>query len=409
MTVEVESRGPSSTQLSALASTINAAVSLYSSTNDPYERDTALRNIELASKQLSQCSVEPRRYLMGFHFQPHQVLSVRLAIEMGIFDNLPTSSPFTVNDLVKSNGTDPEFTGRVIRALAAVGIFEELHEGTFKQTQVSREWANKNMQSYTKHAWDNIFVCMSKYMEFFKERGFVSPSDPMNSPYAFAKGVKDIDFFNILSQDPKSVKIFNEAMTSIKDPLGSMYDFGTIQARDDDVALVDIGGGKGQSIQSIRSTYPKLKGKFVLQDLPDVILAGDRVCPPDVIAQSYDFLKQVQPVKAPAYSRYPGAATYLLKSILHDWPDAECRTILRNLAPAMRGYHSKLLIVELVLSDSNPDTSKVLYDINMLFCAGKERSVKQWHALLEGTGFRIQRIFGIDNPVRSVMEVVLDE
>ncbi|KAJ5263536.1 hypothetical protein N7478_011141 [Penicillium angulare] len=364
MTVEVELRGPSSIQLSALASSINAAVSVYSQTTDPYEKEAALRNIELASKQLSQCSVEPRRYLMGFHFQPHQVLCVRLAIEMRIFDKLPTSSPFTVDSLVKSTGTDSEFTGRVIRGLAAVGILEELHEGTFKQTPVSREWANKNMQSYTKHAWDNIFMCMSKYMEFFKERGFVSPSDPMNSPYAFAKGVEDIDFFNILSQDPKSVKVFNEAMTSIKDPLGSMYDFGSLQARDGDVALVDIGGGKGQVSKAYCSPIRNLK---------------------------------------------ESATAYLLKSILHNWPDAECRTILRNLAPAMRGYSSKLLIVELVLSDSNPDTTKVLYDINMLFCAGKERSVKQWHTLLEGTGFRIQRIFGIDNPVRSVMEVLLDE
>lgn len=75
----------------------------------------------------------------------------------------------------------------------------------------------------------------------------------------------------------------------------------------------------------------------------------------------------------------------------------------------MKGHNSKLLIVEMVLSDSHPDASKALYDINMLFCAGKERSVKQWQLLLEGTGFKIQRVFGVDNPVRSVIEVVLEE
>lgn len=297
MTMGLESSGPSSTLLSALASDLNTAVSLYSHATDQSEKEAALRSIELVSKQLSQCSTEPRRYLMGFHFQAHQVLCVRLAIEMGLFEDLPTSIPFTVEDLVKTKSVDNEFTSRIVRALAAVGIFEEVREGTFKQTPVSCEWSNKNMQSYTKHAWDNIFMCMSKYVDFFKERGFVSPSDPMNSPYAFAKGAKNIDFFTLISQDPKAVKLFNEAMTSIKDPLGEMYDFGSIQTEESDIAVVDIGGGKGQSIQSIRSRYPGLKGKFVLQDLPEVIAAGDRVCPPDVMAQPYDFLKQVQPVK----------------------------------------------------------------------------------------------------------------
>ena len=110
-----------------------------------------------------------------------------------------------------------------------------------------------------------------------------------------------------------------------------------------------------------------------------------------------------------AYTCYLGAAAYLLKLILHDWQDAECRTILRNLAPAMRGYKSKLLICDIVLTDTRPDTQKVLYDINMFFMAGKERSVKQWHALMEGTEFRIERIVGLDNPVRSIIEVVLDD
>lgn len=50
--------------------------------------------------------------------------------------------------------------------------------------------------------------------------------------------------------------------------------------------------------------------------------------------------------------------------------------ILRNLVPAMRGYNSKLLICDIALTDTQPDTQKVLYDIDMFFVAGKARSVK---------------------------------
>ncbi|KAL4890600.1 O-methyltransferase-domain-containing protein [Aspergillus ambiguus] len=229
---------------------------------------------------------------------------------------------------------------------------------------------------------------MSSYMDFFNAMGFVSPSDPTNTPYAFARGVKDMDFFTLLQKDQKASKTFNEAMTSLKGhgKIGSSYDFGSLQVTsNDDVVLVDV----------------DIKGKFVLQDLPSVIEAGERVCPPDVEVQPYNFFTQVQPVK--------GAVAYLYKCILHDWPDAECTTILQNLAPAMRGYNSKLLICDVVISDTRPDAQKVLYDINMIFLAGKERSVKQWERLLRGGGFRIERIVGLENPGTSIIEAVLIE
>ncbi|KAL3479923.1 O-methyltransferase-domain-containing protein [Aspergillus californicus] len=383
MTIETVAYEPSPVKLASLASTINKAVLQYSQATSDTERTTGLRQIEVTSQKLAQCVVEPRRSLMAFHFQPHKVLCVRLAIEMGLFDNLPTSAPFTIYDLTKSTGTDPDFTWRIVRTLGALDIFEEVDEGVFKQTALSREWTNKYMQSYTRHSWDNVFRSMSSYLEFFRTTGFVSPFDRMNTPFAFSRGT------------------FNEAMTSFKDPLGDLYDFGSLEAGKDGIVLVDIGGGKGQSIQSICSAYPDLKGRYILQELPAVIAAGDRVCPPEVEVQPYNFFEQVQPVQ--------GAAAYLLKLILHDWQDAECKTILRNLAPAMRGYKSKLLICDIVLSDFRPNLQKVLYDINMFFMAGKERSVKQWHALMEGTGFRIERIVGLDNSVRSVIEAVLDD
>ncbi|KAJ5613802.1 hypothetical protein N7528_007456 [Penicillium herquei] len=401
MTVRQVSSQPDPAELSDLVSKITAAVSCYSQATGPSESEAALRDIQIASNLLSQRSMGPRRYLTGFHFQPHKILCVRIAIEMGLFNDLPLSATFTVNNLVEKHGTDREFTGRIVRALTAASIFEEVQEGVFVQTPLSREWSSQSMQSYTKHSWDNMTSSLTRCMDFFKERGFVSPSDPMNTPFAFARGAEDIDFFNLLSQDAPSIRVFNEAMASIKDPLGSMYDFGSLQPEGDGVVLVDVGGGKGQSIANVRSAYPELKGQWVLQDLPEVIAAGGRTCGKDVKVQPYDFFKQVQPVN--------GASAYLLKSVLHDWPDAECRTILRNLIPAMRGYNSKLLIVELVLPDFQPDAQKVLYDINMLLMSGRERSLKEWHALMQGTGLRIERIVGLDNPVRSVIEVILDE
>lgn len=104
-----------------------------------------------------------------------------------------------------------------------------------------------------------------------------------------------------------------------------------------------------------------------------------------------------------------GAAAYFFKWIFHDWPDARCLNILSNLAPAMRGHASKLLVCDLVIPDKHPPALKALRDINMMQCSGKERSVKQWTELLAKAGFRVVEIHGLQNPTNSVIEAVLDD
>ena len=51
-------------------------------------------------------------------------------------------------------------------------------------------------------------------------------------------------------------------------PLSELLDPATTP---DEVFLVDVGGGKGHCLRSIIQTDPGLKGRVVLQDLPDVV------------------------------------------------------------------------------------------------------------------------------------------
>ena len=40
---------------------------------------------------------------------------------------------------------------------------------------------------------------------------------------------------------------------------------------DNAVFLVDVGGGKGHDLEYLKSKYPNLPGKLILQDVPEVI------------------------------------------------------------------------------------------------------------------------------------------
>ena len=103
-----------------------------------------------------------------------------------------------------------------------------------------------------------------------------------------------------------------------------------------------------------------------------------------------------------------GAKAYMFKSVLHDWPDQACREILRNVKPALIGHDSRLLLAETVIPDKNPPWLKCMQDMNMLTLAGKERSVSEWTELLNGSGFRIIDIHGLDQSTYSIIEAVVD-
>jgi hypothetical protein len=84
---------------------------------------------------------------------------------------------------------------------------------------------------------------------------------------------------------------------------------------------------------------------------------------------------------------------YILKSILHDWPDERCVAILRHCRAALKN-HGRLVLVERVMPErtmDEPDTIRV--DLQMLaVTGGRERSEGEYGELLRAGGWRLARI-----------------
>jgi hypothetical protein len=95
---------------------------------------------------------------------------------------------------------------------------------------------------------------------------------------------------------------------------------------------------------------------------------------------------------------------YLLASVLHDWDDPHATRILAALA---RGATSdtRLRIFEMLLpTDATPHRAKTS-DVLMLlrFDGARERTLGQYRDLLEGTGWRLDRVVARPGPM-SVIE-----
>ncbi|KAL8716477.1 MAG: hypothetical protein Q9225_006204, partial [Loekoesia sp. 1 TL-2023] len=165
---------------------------------------------------------------------------------------------------------------------------------------------------------------------------------------------------------------------------------------DDAVLLVDIGGGGGHVLEDFVNNPARRTGRLVLQDLPGALGDADALKRQGIEAMAYDFFTP-QPVI--------GAKAYYLRGILHDWPDPACREILGNTAAAMRKGHSKLLIDEMVLPDTNIPPKGAFLDLTMMAVeTGSERTSGQWHDLLKSAGLRIEKIWRTDLGLESVIK-----
>lgn len=155
---------------------------------------------------------------------------------------------------------------------------------------------------------------------------------------------------------------------------------------------VDIGGSGGTLLANVLRAQPTARG--ILFDRPDVVARLDRL-DARVEAVGGDFFVEV-----------PAGDLYLLKFILHDWDDDQCRSILANVRRAI-ATDGRLVVVENVLPEvPRPGEAGYLLDLTMMvMTGGRERTATEFAALLAACGFRMERV--VETPVPlSVIEAV---
>ena len=169
--------------------------------------------------------------------------------------------------------------------------------------------------------------------------------------------------------------------------------------------VVDVGGSHGSVSIALAQSFPSLH--ITVQDQPEVVREGRSKLPKglqDRVAFMEHDLFSEQPVTS--------ADVYLLRWILHDWPDAYAMKILRALVPALKSG-SRVCICEQVLPEVG---SLSLYqakgvrsmDLAMLeLHNAKERDMSDWTHLLRKADERFHIVDTKQPPGSrlSVMEV----
>lgn len=310
-------------------------------------------------------------------------MAISVAAKLELADRL-ADGPKPVADLVRDTRTHAPNLYRVLRALASVGVFAEDPDGRFRLTPVGeylrtgvpgslRGIADYCGSDWSWRAWGSLIESVRTGETAF-DRVFGEPC------------------FDYLAKHPDESAVFNEGMTgftaAIAPVVAEAYDFSRFGT------LADVGGGHGVLLTTILGKHPTVRG--VVFDAPHVAAgAADAIRAAGLAdrcrAEGGDFFRAV-----------PAADGYLLKHIIHDWPDDKAATILANCRKAV-SPGGKLLLVELVIRPGNePDLGKIL-DLEMMAVAsGRERTEAEYAALLARAGWRLAQVI----PTRSPASVI---
>ena len=107
------------------------------------------------------------------------------------------------------------------------------------------------------------------------------------------------------------------------------------------------------------------------------------------------------------FERVPdGCDAYIMKHIIHDWDDEQCRTTLKLMRDKLP-TDGRVLVCEMVVTDEPGPTSAKVLDIMMLVITmgGKERTKDEFAELFASSGLRLNRIVPTEGPI-CVIEAV---
>jgi len=293
--------------------------------------------------------------------------------KIGVPDLLE-NGPRSADDLAKEIGAHPQALYRLMRATASIGVLSEGPDGKFSQTPLSnvlRKNANPSLHAFAIMEGEDWWVRAWQRLEYSVRTGKTALDEVYGKP-----------LWEHFKESPNEDRIFNNAMTSlstIDSPVvAEAYSFEAIKS------LVDVGGGHGLLLATILERNPRLKG--TLFDAPHVV-AGAKEGP------LKPFLDRCSFAGGDMFSSVPaGADAYIMKHIIHDWPDDRCIQLLKNVRKAVNPG-GKLLMVDNVIPPGNDFHPGKILDLAMLiFPGGKERTEKEFRDLFAAAGWRLNRI-----------------
>ncbi|MEO5923095.1 MAG: methyltransferase [Bryobacteraceae bacterium] len=305
---------------------------------------------------------------------------------LGVPDHMD-NTPRSAAEIAPKVGAKPDLLYRLMRATSAVGVLSETDDQRFVQTPTSAALRSdavpcvRNVALFNGDEWH--------------VRGWGLLDETIRTGERPTEKIYGMPLFEYLVSHPKEGKAFHDGMTdlsTIDSPaVAQAYDFSGIGS------LTDVGGGHGLLISTILQHNAGMKG--TLYDQPSVI-AGAAGGPTESVKA------RITLTGGDMFASVPqGSDAYMMKYIIHDWPDDLCLKILKACRAGVNPG-GKLLVVDMVVPGPNLMHMGKIADLEMmLFPSGKERTETEFRELFAEAGWKLTRVIPTASHV-SIIEGV---
>ena len=281
----------------------------------------------------------------------------------------------------------PDATWRLLRVLAAMGVFEETAPRTFRNNKLSAFLRGDNPKNVRAMILMHNSEPMSRPWYEQLERG-VREGEP---PFRLAHGQ---ELFAYLDRHADFDAMFSQAMDSVEalagDAFATDFDWGRFER------IIDIGGSRGAKSLAILKRHPHLTALVV--DRAQVIEEAGRYWK----AHLTDGVERLHFLAGDLLQSIPAARgakdIYLLSAVLHGFDDDSCVAALRNLAGASAASGACIALLEMVLPEMHADLAGASCDMQMFMgTRGRERTLAEWNALFDRGGVTLQEVVGLQS------------
>jgi hypothetical protein len=340
-------------------------------------------------------AVEPEDYTAPLQTAPRTAMTrmiygfmlsqaIYVAAQLGLADLLKDGARSS-DDLACHTSMHAPSLYRVLRTLAAVGVFEETEPNTFGLTPMG-----ETLRTDAEGSLRPLAVCMGDQCNWQAWGDILHSIKTGESAFEHVFGT---GFFQHLERHPDNAKMFLESMNCCaslyNEAIVAGYDFSQFGK------IIDIGGGQGKLITEILKANEGVRG--ALFDTPNQTPAAQRRFDQEGVADrcetiTGDFLESVP----------EGGDAYLLKHIIHDWDDPQAVEILKTVRCSMSEGARLLLIEEIITRDHEFAPAKILDIQQLLMPGGRERTAEEYRKLLEAAGFELTAII----PTQSSLSII---
>jgi O-methyltransferase domain/Dimerisation domain len=264
--------------------------------------------------------------------QGYQLSQARyVAAKLGVADRL-SAGPLaaeTIAEAVDARGPDLR---RVLRALVAGGVFTELDDGRFALNDPAAA-----LRADAPGRVRDVVVNFGEEMY----RAFGELLHTVRTGETAVDVVYGKPLFDYYADDAEAESSGSARMLARTLPVArELANSGVLRGVR---TLVDVGGGTGTVVAEVLKRNRAMRA--VLLERGGVLELARSYLAEQGVADRCELVEGDFFASVPA-----GGDAYLLKSVLHDWPDERCVTILRNCATVMNS-DARLLIVDAVLAE----------------------------------------------------------